>query len=334
MTPPIQNNYGWGFISAMKIDRVHKLGILGSGVKIAILDTGIAKHDNINIMGGINTIDQEDKESFEDNHWHGSHVAGIIGAKGKDGIYGVAPEASIFSVKVGKTKNLDSLDFINKSFEKDLHEALLWCLEEKMEVVNLSLHCEPNIELDNLIELSCKQGMIFVAPSGNYNGIITEQSSKIDYPARNPKVISVGAVGKIGTYSPDSIFSNAENGAAWSLKFPDYYVAGFSKKGLQLDFVAPGVAITSIINPNQNGWSPFNEKIKGYTSWMGTSQAAPFITGTIALMLSAIPSLRKLTGNEKVDTVRNLLAQSSVSLGLEKEIQGYGIPFAPACVGV
>lgn len=330
--------YGWGAARAMRIPEVHSSGITGKGVKVAVLDTGISPHPALRIQGGFNSIDSEAPDLWRDQHWHGTHVAGILAATGAaNGMTGVAPECELYAVRVGRVRDATQSQFSNLSIETDLVEGLRWCIDQGMDVVNMSLFVQPSPVLDALLEEAYQKGLVLVAPSGNLMG--GGQSgpgtvpSDVDYPARHPRVLSVGAVGRLGVYPDNSYFTSAEVGGAFSQRFPDYYVPGFSKAGPGLNVVAPGVAILSTVPPTLNGWDEQDRRLTGYTTWMGTSQAAPFIAGLCALILESHPQLLVRKEGTRVDAVRTILLRACVDLGLPTARQGAGMPYAPACLG-
>jgi len=74
----------------------------GSGVKIAIIDTGISrKHPDLTVSGGINLVGTSSSKKWNDDNGHGTHVAGTIGARNYSiGVLGVAPDAELYAVKV------------------------------------------------------------------------------------------------------------------------------------------------------------------------------------------------------------------------------------------
>ncbi len=101
----------------------------GRPVRLAILDTGIAKHPDLKVYGGTNTLGGT---SYRDNNGHGTHVAGIAAALGTQGrIAGTAPQVRLYSVKV--------LDSQGLGYISDIVEGLVWCIKHKMDVVNMSL---------------------------------------------------------------------------------------------------------------------------------------------------------------------------------------------------
>lgn len=326
--------YGWGMSRAMKLDQVHALGFRGKDIRIAVLDTGVSAHPSLEIRGGVNTADTEPEDRWQDTHWHGTHVAGILAAHGRSSaLLGVAPDAELYAVRVGRVTSIDAFRFSNALFETDLLEGLEWCLEHGIEVINMSLFSQPSRALEDVIERAYRRGVILVAPSGNRRDEADGQDlNSVDYPASNPRVIAVGAVGRLDTYPRGSYFEIAEQSARFSPRFRDYYIPGFSRHGQGLDFVAPGVAILSTVPGALKGWDVDNRRLTGYTTWMGTSQAAPFIAGLCALILESHPEIRALADQRKVEAVRDVLARASISLHIDPLYQGKGLPYAPACV--
>lgn len=156
----------------------------GKGVKVAILDTGISPHPNLEIAGGVNIMQKEG--SFHDNNGHGTHVAGIVAAIGKDGMpYGVAPEVELYAVK--------ALDKDGEGYVSDIIEGLEWCILNRINVVNMSLGLPTtNAVLHSMVEQTYRKGIVMVASVGN-NG---KNNNKIDFPARYAEVIAVAATEK------------------------------------------------------------------------------------------------------------------------------------------
>lgn len=323
--------YRWSMSRALRVTDVHRDGVTGLGVCVAVLDTGIGPHRDLSVTGGINTANHEAPDAWADRHWHGSHVAGILCASGREGgLCGVAPQASLFAVRIGGVDHPSEDRFSNECFEQDLLQALRWCIDSGMDVLNMSIHARRTPALDAMLEEVWAQGIVMVAPTGNRRG--SGDPGGVDYPAVHPKVIGVGAVGRLGIYPNVSPFVQAEEGAVYSPAYPDYYVPGFSRTGPGLDLVAPGVAIFSTVPQTLRGFDELEAPVQGYTSWMGTSQAAPFVAGLASLMLEAQPALRALPGGARVEAIRTLLKRSCVPLGLDPSLTGWGIPSAPACL--
>lgn len=91
-------NYPWGFTSVGG-DTAVANGYAGEGIKIAVLDTGISSHPDLAIAGGASFV--EGTADYTDDYGRGTHVSGTIGALNNGiGTIGVAPQASLYAVKV------------------------------------------------------------------------------------------------------------------------------------------------------------------------------------------------------------------------------------------
>ena len=185
-------------------------------VNVVIFDTGITvRHPDLaaNIAGGYNAITRTDV-GFDDDHGHGTHVAGTIaGIDNGIGVVGVAPEARLWSVKV--------LDSSGSGTDETLITAAGWVLRQKQTrggnwIVSMSIgdvvSSPPEQEA---FQRLADAGVLMVAASGNGSSII------LDYPAAYPFVLSVGAVDATRT------------------------LASFSNGGTTLGLVAPGVNVLS-----------------------------------------------------------------------------------------
>jgi len=153
-----------------------------SGVKIEVLDSGVSYTDDINIMGEVNLVPDEEEVSpmFVDANGHGTGIAGLIGAKdNKDGIKGVFPDAEIYSVK--------AFDENLKSPLSRIVEGIYWGIENGMDIINMSFGTTVNSAV-----LHQAAGIILIAAAGN-----TEHQD-INYPAAYDEVIAVGSINAEG----------------------------------------------------------------------------------------------------------------------------------------
>mgnify|MGYP000642789708 CR=1 FL=1 len=185
----------------------------GAGVRVGILDTGIdLDHPDLaaNVKGGINCISP--RKNADDDNGHGTHVAGIVAAVHNTiGVVGVAPEVSLYAVKV-LAKN-------GTGFLSDIIEGLDWCVANGIRVANMSFGSSVgNQSFHDAISRAYNAGVVLVAAAGN-------ESGPVSYPAKYPEVIAVSAVGR-----------NADG----SLSF-----ASFSNFGPEIDLAAPGVSVFS-----------------------------------------------------------------------------------------
>ncbi|KMY51918.1 S8 family peptidase [Peribacillus loiseleuriae] len=243
----------WGH-EPVGVAQSRKAYFTGEGVKVAVIDTGISmNHPDLAIAGGVTFV--ENTTSYNDDNGHGTHVAGIIGAKDNDiGVVGVAPDAELYAIKV--------LAKDGEGNQTDVIAGIEWAIQHDIDIINLSITSPiDSITLRKVLERADEQGIIVTAASGNEeNGIRQPIGSDIMFPARYPTVIAVGSINK------------------------QLHKSAFSYFGPSLDYTAPGEDIysTYIIEGEQK---------TGYTSMSGTSMATPYVTGTIALYKQAYPTL-------------------------------------------
>jgi subtilisin len=182
----------------------------GKGVKVAIVDTGIClTHPDLaaNIRGNVNFV--VPATSGDDDHGHGTHVAGTIAAlDNSTGVVGVANKASLYAVKV--------LDQDGYGYLSTIVQGLQWCVTNKMQVINMSLGAKKgNKTFQSAVLAAYKVGIVQVAAAGNdYGGAVT-------FPGRYAQVIAVTALDKSGQ------------------------PASFNSLGSQVALIAPGVGVRS-----------------------------------------------------------------------------------------
>ncbi|MEM0354199.1 MAG: S8 family peptidase [Thermoplasmata archaeon] len=247
-----------------------------SDINVFIVDTGISRHPDLNIVSGIN-FTSNNPNDWEDRNGHGTHVSGIVGARDNNfGVVGVAPGVRLWAIKVLGDDGNGTLSKIIL--------GLKWILKNKGKlwngygIINMSLGSRASWAFDVAIDTLIDHGMIPVVAAGN-------QSIDAFYvsPARVSCAITVGATTTIPSYNSSSYY----NTLAW-----------FSNYGRLVDILAPGVNIPSTF---LNG---------GYATLSGTSMAAAVVTGTVALMLSS----QHVTGTNTskfVENVRNKLVSDS-----------------------
>ncbi len=261
----------------------------GTGVVVAVIDTGITNHAdlNANILpgydfisdaamardgGGRDSNPNDEGDWYGDNEcqagypgsnssWHGTHVAGTVAAvtNNSTGVAGTAFNAKVVPVRVlGKCGGYTS----------DIADAIVWASggtvsgvpanANPAEVINMSLggggSCSTTYQ--NAINGAVGRGTTVVVAAGNSN---TNVSSAV--PANCPNVIAVAATTSAGAR------------------------ASFSNYGTGIDISAPGQSILSTLNSGTT--TPGSAS---YASYNGTSMAAPHVAGVVALMQSVAPS--------------------------------------------
>jgi subtilisin len=302
--PPTQEFYPWG-LDTIHVPDVHQEDprLRGSGVTVAVLDTGVDVHHtdlSKSIGGGYNALAGQDSRSYQDDHGHGTHMAGIIAARmNRLRVLGAAHQAQLVAVKV--------LDQYGRGRLSDLINGLGWIRANKIKLINMSLgFSEDSPLLEQAIQRLYEAGVIMVASAGNGGtacaqdgggddgggddgggdtGCQTSQKA-VHYPARYPWVISVAAT----------------NG--------DDKVTGYSQSG-KVDVAAPG--------GSRSGPRIFSTNKGGSYGWgSGTSQAAAHVTGALALVLQRNP---KMSYEEAIA----LLQETARDLGEPVERQGVGL---------
>jgi len=224
----------------------------GEGVKVGILDTGIQKnHPDLqaNIIGGLNLVKKAGNTTkWDDDHGHGTHVAGVIAAvDNMIGTIGIAPSAKLFVVKVLPKDYLTKPAGIDP---KVVADGIYACMANGVQIINMSFGISVNsVVLHQAIIAATNAGIIVVASVGD------NSSPNVLYPAKYPEVIAVSAIQQ-----------NSYN---------NFSLSYYSNWGAEVDFTAPGTAINST-------WIGSTYKVNGITG-----QAAAHVSGVAALMLSA-----------------------------------------------
>jgi subtilisin family serine protease len=307
---PRQRAYGWGQ-KAMRLDQLpgtHR----GQGVKIAIIDSGAATtHDNLrNIRAGFDVINKKTNPNGwdQDTLGHGSHCAGVIAAADiASGIRGFAPDAEVHACKLFPGGQVSQLI-----------DALEYCIDKQIDVVNLSLGgAEVSEALEQQIVRAKRAGVACIVAAGNSGG-------PVQYPASSPNVLAVSAIGKLDEFPADSYHAQTLDA---NVDAYGYFTAKFSCFGPQVGVCGPGVAITSCVPPNN------------FAAWDGTSMATPHITGLAALALAHHPDFQtpqyKARGPERVERLFQVIRASArrVSLG-DQSRTGFGLPDVLMAVGL
>jgi len=255
-------------------------------------------HDGNGFVDDINGWDYYtgDNDPWDD-HGHGTHVAGIIGAVADNGIgiAGVAPESKIIPIKV--------LNAQGSGFVSDVIKAIRYAADLGARIINLSLGVAKNFLSKSLqssfqkaVAYAKSKGSFLVAAAGNENSNVANS-----YPAGIPDVFAVGAV-------------DPNNKRAW-----------FSNFGKLLDGVAPGVDVLSTVPVGSTLGSASG--VADYRRLSGTSMASPIVAGAVALMRAKNPLL---TYNQ----IRDILRSTATDLGAAGFDQSYGYGLVNALAAV
>src|SRR5271165_2727077 len=285
-------NYAWG------------LGFDGSGIGIAIVDSGIHDGNSLrNTAGGSRVLFSLDLVGGgnRDNQSHGTLVANIIGGNGggnsaasacpscSAAVSGIAPNATLVDLRV--------LDNSGSGVDSAVIAAIQAAVQLKdtynIRVLNLSLGrpVRETYALDPLcqaVEQAWKAGIVVVVSSGNdgrNNSAGTNGYATIEAPGNDPYVVTVGAINTNGTTSR-----------------ADDVMTSFSSKGptaidhiVKPDLVAPGNGVSVFPQPGLAAQPQAGLSVPSgsgnYVALSGTSAASAVVSGAAALILQQDPTL-------------------------------------------
>ncbi len=274
----------------------------GRGLKVGVVDTGVAEHPDLDLDGGENTVVGEDKAQYGDNGLgHGTHVAGIIAAQGQPpaGVRGLAPAAALRSYRVfGKGSDSASNYAITKAIDR--------AVEDGCDLINLSLGGGPADEaIEAAIQYARAHGSLVIAAAGN------DGRQPVSFPASYTLSLAVSAMGRKGTF-PAGTTQGGDVASPYG-KDRKNFLAAFSNVGPELDLTAPGVGIIST-------WPG------GYAALDGTSMACPAAVGAAAAILSAHAELLSLPrdSNRSEALARAVMARAQ-PLGFGSLYEGQGL---------
>jgi subtilisin len=276
----------------------------GSGVNVGVVDTGSGPHPDLVIAGGENTVPGESPTDFNDNgDLHGTHVAGIIAARGKapTGRTGVAPGATVMSFRVfGKGADRASNFAIAKAIDR--------ATTAKCDLINMSLGGgDPDEAITSAIADARAMGVAVIIAAGN------DDHSPVSFPASDARAIAVSAMGRKGTFPTESTESG-DVAKPFATTDAKSFIAAFSNIGPEIDVTGTGVGIVSTV-PG------------GYASMSGTSMACPAVTGFAARLLAKNPQVLKMRRDQaRSDAIIQLLLASARLLGFGAEFEGHGLP--------
>lgn len=287
-------------------DRVRtQLGYDGHGVGIAILDSGIdGTHpdthypdhvvQNVQMLGYTKVFQNlfltvPNVVDTDTTAGHGTHVAGIAAGTGaaSGGYYtGVAPGASLIGLGAGQGEDMITttagLDWIVQNH-----------VQYNIRVVNCSwgdgtIQYDPNDPINIGTKAVHDAGMAVVMGAGNDGQSATgqTQSGMLNRYAFPDWVISVGAGDKLGQYAPYSSTGDGVHNP--TLIAPGSYIASArALTGVVTDANSTPFDLTDPSNPRMVPlqWTQY------YTVALGTSMSTPHVSGVVALMLQAAPSL-------------------------------------------
>ena len=251
---PIANEYVPDGIRMAQAQSLWDRANQGSGIVVATIDTGVLyTHPDLKdqIIGG---KDFTGKGDFLDGNGHGTHVAGTILAEDTGfGIVGMAPKAKLLALKALADDGSGAMEWSAL--------ALRYAIDQKVDVINMSLGGPGTPDLHQLIIEAQQKGIIICAASGN-EGDGNPNTVEVSFPGDYHEVIEIGAVDINGVLAP------------------------FSNTNPEVDILAPGVHVLSTYLNN------------AYAYLDGTSMATPHVTGAMALLKAAKVDITTATFKE------------------------------------
>ena len=270
-------------------------GYTGSGIGVAILDSGIASHTAL----GTRVIARTNQVTWEpavagDAFGHGTHVAGsVAGANTKyTTAYagGSAPGAKLIDVRV--------LGSQGAGLTSDVIAGIDWVIANKsrynIRVITMALGhpvVEPSTTdpLCLAVARATAAGIVVVASAGNYGLTSTGAPvlGGITSPGNSPFALTVGALDTLST-----VDRGDDRVADYSSRGPTRF-----EMAVKPDVVAPGTRIVSLESPDSYlsttypQWHIAGNGSNGYMKLSGSSMATGVVAGGVALLLQASPSL-------------------------------------------
>lgn len=337
-----------GAVQAVNIDALgedctltQKKCLDGSGVRVAVIDTGVdyTRNELGGCFGqGCKVVDGYDYVSGDndpmDENGHGTHVAGIISADGA--LKGVAPKTQIYAYRVLNANGTGWVSSIISAIERAVDPNFDENFDDKIHIVNLSLGGPVFLDdpLPQVVDTVSQAGVVVVVAGGNSGpggnnqcyGEGEQRLGSICSPGNALEAITVGATYKKdyeGTYwldknpRKDAVTSFSSRGPAFFQKDGDTLY--FSMKP---DVAAPGAIICST---RYDSIFPTGENIYYYpcnndeehVQIAGTSMAAPMAAGVVALLLEGHP-------NWTPQQIKFALRNSADNLGQSYYLQGKG----------
>jgi subtilisin family serine protease len=254
-----QGTHTWG----LRATNVVNSPYTGKGVRVAVLDTGLA--DSHPDLAGRDVTTQSfiPGEAVNDLHGHGTHCIGTAcGPREASSVpgYGVASQSSIYAAKV--------LSNAGRGTDSQILGGIQWAVRNRCAVASMSLGARvmPGQSYSSVFEAAARRaaalGTLIVAAAGNdsrrHLGVVVP----VSHPANCPSILAVGA---LDDQLQVAYFSNG----------------GMERQGGQLDMAAPGVGVLSAWKAPQL-----------HHTISGTSMATPHVAGIAALFAEANPDMR------------------------------------------
>jgi serine protease AprX len=283
----------------------------GAKITVAVVDSGIDSglSDFARQVLAVNV--NRNSSTAGDGYGHGTHVAAIINGHDGDGqYYGIAPDATVISVKIADDKGV--------AYESDLLRGLDWVRANRdayhIRAVNLSVSSGVASSyavspVDAAVERLWRDNVAVVAAAGNLG---SAEDAAWYAPGNDPYAITVGCLddNQTAAGTDDSLCPISSRGLTED---------GFAKP----DLVASGRKVVSALSRGIDGrgsvvGAEFSDRITAdgrHVRMSGTSMSAPMVTGAIALLLER-------HGGLQPNQIKQLLVQSATAYPGEPDKAG------------
>jgi serine protease AprX len=303
-SPSIRNSDGreifvdTDYPKLVRADQLHKQGIKGASVGIAIIDTGLWGSNFLNkdstnaprINAYYDAISDYELDpyytgQFEDPHGHGTHIASIIGnsapVRNSDGspgggsYSGIAPDSELTVIR--------AFDSEGKGTYADVVRAISFAVENKdrlnIDVINMSFGGQPRSHywddpISQAVMTAWDAGIVVIASAGN----LGPDPMSVTVPGNNPYVVTVGAM--TDSYTPDDPSDD---------KLASFSGVGPTLEGhVKPEVISPGGHIRGLMQRDTTLADAHPEFHDGgdFFIMSGTSQSAAVVSGIAALIIS------------------------------------------------
>ena len=270
-------------------DEAYKRKIYGNGVGIAVLDSGVSKHTDLQGRVKVFRDYVRGRQQPYDDNSHGTHISGIVcgsGMRSKGRYMGIAPLSHLIICKVLNEKGDGDIASVVRAIDWVVEYAKRY----QIRIINISVGASPKegdmeeAVLLDAVEYAWRQGIVVVAAAGN-NG---PDCGTVTTPGISRKIITVG-----------TLEDNQSKHRKYSGRGPTKVCV------MKPEIVSPGNEIISCTGRN------------AYKKMSGTSMATPVVSGAISLLLEKNPDMTP-------KDVKYCLYKTAKDCGCSKQIQGWG----------
>jgi serine protease AprX len=261
-----------------KVDPLWRSGLTGRGVTVALVDSGIADVADLRgrVLDGPDLSIDASSAPHRDGFGHGTHLAGIIAGR----TTGVAPGATLLNLRVADAEGRTDVSQVIAAIDFLVTQKLRGTTDVDVLALAFGTDARADLATDPLaraVEAAWDAGIVVVVAAGNEG----TRLGRLNHPATDPVVLAVGAA------ELTDLAAAPKKGAA---------VAGYSSRGdghRNPDLVAPGTSIVGLRAPGskadtENPAARIGEdRFRG----SGSSQAAAYTAGVVALLLEQRPEL-------------------------------------------